>query len=131
MWTLVNTLEQLQTKLAQAPGRVLLKATAQGCKPCEKMDPLIAALVVRSLERPTLLAFDAHASPELSTYFDIRSMPTLLPLCRDPNAPSQFKVCPCMVGLSDGLRAWYETHVSALLDLGALDGECPGHAVML
>lgn len=69
----VTDISQINEALVNGP--VLLKIGAEWCKPCRDQGPIIDALAGEYKGKATVMHIDTDESPELSTFFNVYSIP--------------------------------------------------------
>ena len=70
-------LEELQATIQQEVG-VLLYFSGEQCSVCHALRPKFHALFEREFPQIEQLYLDAHANPEISAYFQVFSVPTMI-----------------------------------------------------
>ena len=65
----------------------IVKFTAIWCSPCKTLNPILQELSKEYVDKIKIYEIDVDQEPELSTLFNIRSVPAML-FCTNTNKPS-------------------------------------------
>ena len=77
--TEIESLEELQEILAKNPGVVILKFSAQWCKPCRTVSPQIYSAVANLPNTYKVYFLDIDESLEIYAYFKTKRMVSAIP----------------------------------------------------
>lgn len=70
--------QTFETEVLQAEQPVLVEFAAEWSRPCRVLDSVLHEVVSTSAARAKIVRVDADDNPDLSLWFGIRSIPTLL-----------------------------------------------------
>ena len=57
---------------------VIVKLSATWCGPCKAMEPVIERVTETMRDKATVLSIDVEESPDISTEYRVRNIPTIL-----------------------------------------------------